>query len=423
MRMKKAILISMAALLIMAIPALADNDLGGQSSSAKPKIDMFGMLGKGIASLPSDPANFMIVKAGVGRVKVDVNGTETKVTIGIIYLDDQRYILKDLVIDNGSITGNLYQNDTQKGSLSVKSVVKVNMEVWAGTLRLEGTTYNLHVLEAPRLIKKEELKDKVSEYCNETADSNCTGNIADYCGNNPTDTRCLALFKAHCMKGNNMDDSRCREFMVGWCQNNSEVTDCRLYAIQRTEKYCEEHENTSVCNAIQNRLQNFCGTDSNNTNCGTFCGMHPEKCQNVVKNLAEFCLENSNHSSCIQYCKMNPRSCVRLSSNLVSICEREPNKEECREFCKAHPTMCKLVTEDLARYCLTNQNETKCHSYCQNYPDACRKVTEKIEGFCSTNSGNAACQAVCRIYPQKCRMNQTVQADVENEQNSSSGGQ
>jgi hypothetical protein len=415
--MKKVLLVLMAALLIMAIPALADNDLGGQSSSSKPKVDMFGMLGKGIASLPSDPTNFTIVKVGAGRVSVDVNGTETKVTIGILYLDDQRYLIRDLVIDNGSISGNLYQNDTQKGSLSVKSVMKGNMEVWVGTLTLDYT-YNLYVLEAPRLIKKEELKDKVSEYCNETVDSNCTGKIADYCGNNPTDTRCLALFKAHCIKGNNMDDSRCRQFMTGWCQNNTEATDCRLFAIQRTEKYCEEHASTPVCNAIQNRLQNFCETDSNNTNCKGFCEKHSEKCQSVVRNLAEFCLENSNHTDCLQYCSEHPQACRKINASIISTCIQNPNAMECSGYCQEHPAACRLVTADLVSYCLNNQNETKCLNYCQNYPDACRKVTEKVEGFCSKNSGNVVCQAVCKRSPETCRLN--TENEVEIEQNSGS---
>jgi hypothetical protein len=419
MRIRNLLLVSVAALLVFSVPALAQKGLG--EPSPKPRIDMFGMLGKGIASLPSDPLNFKIVKVGVGKVKVDVNGTETKVTIGILFLDDEKYIVKELVIGNGSITGNLFQNATQKGSLSVKSVMKGNMEVWAGTLTVEGTAYNLYVLEAPRLIKKEELKDKIKDYCSGNAEGNCSSRIEDFCENNPTDTRCLALFKAHCMKGNNLDDSRCRQFMLGWCQNNSEATDCRLLAIQRTEKYCEEHEGTPVCNAIQNRLEDFCETDSNNTNCKAFCGEHADKCKSVVRNLADFCLENSNHSDCLQYCRDHPRSCMRLSSNLVSICEREPNREECREYCKAHPVECRVVTADLARFCLTNQNETKCQDYCQNYPDACRKVTEAIGGYCSKNSGNAACQALCRMAPQRCTGNQEPEVEIEDEQNSSSG--
>src|SRR4030042_3004356 len=113
---RKAILISVAALLILAMPAisLADDDSSGGQATA-PTIDTIAFLGKGIASLPSDPSSFMLVKAGVGRVRVTINGTETKVKIGVLFLDDTKYLIKDVIIDNGSVTGDIYQNDSQQG--------------------------------------------------------------------------------------------------------------------------------------------------------------------------------------------------------------------------------------------------------------------------------------------------------------------
>lgn len=414
---EKAILISVAALLVLAMPSLAlaeDDDLGGQTTSITPVIDTLGFLGKGIASLPSDPTNFKIVKVGVATMKVTVNETETKVTVGILFLDDEKFRIRNVVIGNGSATGDLYRNDTQAGSISVKSIIKGDTEVWAGTLTVDGTLYNVHILQAPRLIKKAEIKEKIRDYCEEAG--NCSAGIESYCENNPTDTRCLALFKAFCLRRNNMDDSRCRDFMKGWCKDNPEVTDCRLFAIERSTKYCAENPNTPTCNAIVKKLVDFCSTDPGNEKCKETCRDHPERCKNVVKNLAEFCLENANHTDCLEYCREHPMGCVRIGAGILNQCTQNPNAtEQCREYCDEHPVTCKIVTAELAMYCIGNQNDTRCTSFCSNYPDACTKVTEKIEGYCSANTTKPGCQLFCQKYPSKCATPQPIEAEIENE--------
>ena len=395
MKMKKAILISVAALLAMAMPAFAE-DLGSQTTAETPTIESIGFLGRGIASLPSDPTNFKVVKVGVARVKVVVNETATVVPIGILVIDGQKYRIRNLAIGNGSATGDLYLNETKVGSISVKLIIKDDTEVWAGTLTMDGTTYNLHILQAPRLIKKAELKEKIREYCNETGDGNCSGAIESYCESNPTDTRCLALFKAFCIRKNNMDDSRCRDFMKGWCKDNPEITDCRLFAVEMTKKYCEDNPKTPTCNAIEKKLVNYCETDSDQPRCKTFCEKYPDKCKNVIKNLVDFCLENANHSSCLQYCRSNPKGCVKLAAGLANACMNEPSKQECKEYCKEHPVQCRLATAELARFCIGNQSGSKCETFCRNYPNACKQVVQGIESYCSQNSDKPVCQAVCK---------------------------
>lgn len=413
MEKTKAILISVAALLVLAVPALAQEGLGGQAIST-PSIESFGVLGKGIASVPSDPTNFKIIRVGVAKVKVVTNGTESVVPIGILFLDDQKYRIKDVVIDNGSITGNIYLNDMQAGSMSLKSVMKGDTEVWAGTITVDGTTYNAYIMEGSRPIKNQELKEKIKEYCNETG--NCSSAIESYCQNNPTDTRCLALFKAFCIRKNNMDDSRCRDFMQSWCKDNPEGQDCRLLAVERSTKYCAEHGNTSVCNAIVKKLADYCSTDPGNAKCNETCQQHPETCKSVIKNLAEFCVDNANNTACLQYCRNNPKACIKLAANLVNACIQNPNATaQCREYCKEHPTACKVVSAELARFCITNQNNTRCASFCAQYPDSCRKVTEKIESYCSGNSNTAYCRGLCKRFPEKCTNQQPVVAEVENE--------
>ena len=281
---EKAILIAVAAMLILAVPVLAEN-LGSQSMF-KPQIKTFGILGKGIASLPSDPLNFKIVKLGVGTVKMTVVDQETELTVGILFLDDQRYTLKNIAIGNGSASADIYINDTQHGSLSLTSVIKGETEIWAGTLTVDGITYNTYVLGGYRPIKAAELKEKVSEYCSENSkDRNCGGKIEDFCESNPTDTRCLALFKAFCLRKNNLDDSRCRQYMAEWCKDRNETEDCRAFAIERSGAYCSSHSGAAVCHAIEQKISNFttgvtnyCAEHSSTIGCKAFCKKFPDKC-------------------------------------------------------------------------------------------------------------------------------------------------
>jgi hypothetical protein len=286
----KAMLISIAALLVLAAPALAQN-LG--SYSGKPVIETFGILGKGIATLSSDPMNFKIVTAGVAKVKVPVNGTDAMVTIGILTMDDQKYRIKDVVMGNGSVSGNLYLNDSQVGSISLSSVMKGNMEIWAGTITADGTSYNAYVLEGSRPVNNQELKEKITDYCNETG--NCSQGTEAFCQSNPTDTRCLALFKAFCLRGNNMDDSRCRQYMLDWCKDRNETDDCRAFAIQRSGAYCEAHSGMAVCKAIEQKIANF------TTGAGNYCA------------------NNSGTIGCAQFCRGNPGSCA-VQANREQAC-------------------------------------------------------------------------------------------------------
>ena len=282
---EKAILISVAALLVLAIPAFAMAP-GSQSITVRPVVTNYGLLGKGIAVLPSDLNAFKIVKVGIGTVRVYLLGEYTDITIGVMYLDDQKYVLKDVVISNGSVTAKVYLNETMVGSLSASSVIKGDAAVWAGTLSVSDATYYLYILEASRPIKPAELKQKVSEYCSETDDSKCTSNIDEFCANNPTDTRCLALFKAYCLTRNNMDDARCREFMNSLCQNNSESENCTAFIIQTSGAYCAAHPGTAVCKAIEQKIMNYnigvnnyCAEHSDTIGCKTFCRKFPDKCK------------------------------------------------------------------------------------------------------------------------------------------------
>lgn len=369
---EKAVLIAVATMLVLAVPVFAQN-LGSQNMF-KTQIKTFGILGKGIASLPSDPLNFKIVKAGVGTVRMTVLDQQTEITAGVLYLDEQRYSLKNIVIGNGSATADIYLNDTQHGSLSLTSVIKSDTEIWAGTVTVDGTSYNTYILGGYRPIKANELKEKVSEYCSENStDPKCGGNIQNFCENNPTDTRCLALFKAFCLRKNNLDDSRCRQYMLTWCKDKSETEDCRAFAIERTGAYCTSHSGTPVCNAIEQKIRNFATVQNN------------------------YCAKHANSIGCRAYCKKYPDSCTAT--------EPEPEPE---------PSEAELACTDSGGAVTT----ASCCLSASDFPDTC------LIGACGCSPQNSHEVRTCDCGEGKCfNSSACVTEEQQGQNNETQGGQ
>lgn len=244
------------------VPAFAQiSVISAQSVS----IRSYVILGKGIAASPTDPMDFMIVKFGLGKVRYAINDTEAM--IGVLKLDDESYRLREVVVEDSKATGKIYSNSSEVGSFEVSSVMKGDIEMWAGTMTL-GSTYNLYVMEGVRPVRASELNEKVVEYCNTAEDANCRDRLGNYCENNPEDTRCRALFRAYCLKDDNMDDTRCREEFRNWCSENPTNANCIPFELQRAKSYCEENSGSNLCNAIATKVANFCANNTENIGCG-----------------------------------------------------------------------------------------------------------------------------------------------------------
>jgi hypothetical protein len=411
---EKTILISVATLLILAMPVFAQN-LGAQSMSLRPVITTFGILGKGIASSPSDPLNFKIVKAGIGTVRVYVLDQQTELTVGVLFLDDQRYTFKNIVIGNGSASADIYINDTQHGTISLTSVIKGNTEIWAGTMSVDGASYNTYILGGYRPIQPVELKEKVSEYCSENAtDHNCGGKIQDFCQNNPTDMRCLALFKAFCLTKNNMDDSRCREFMVDWCKDKNDTNDCKVFVVKRSEAYCATHSTTNTCQAVEQKLanltekgQNYCAEHPNTVICKAFCRNFPDKCNATQppeqpSEAEQACTSSGgtviNTSCCISAsdfpdtCHIGACGCSPENSKEVETCDCGEGK--CFDGGKCTPSM-RTPEQRCTNSGGTVTNATCCNS-ASDFPNTC------AIGACGCSADNSKQVRTCDCGEGKC---------------------
>lgn len=371
-----------------------------ETSSSDHKIKFLGFLGQGIATSPSDAMDFMMVKAGIATVSVDLLGETVDATVGVLYLDDVKYSMKNVVIADGHATADIYLDDVDKGTIDVSSVLKGTQEVWAGTLVLDGTTYHMYILQGTRVAKAPEIAEKVKDYCDKNEDANCRERISEFCTDNSEDERCKTLFRNYCR--DNLDDSRCREAYKTYCVDHPEEKVCRLLEKERTENYCEEHPNADVCDYVRDKIERFCSEAPEDESCLEFCKDNPNKCLNVVKSLAEYCVNNADDAKCIDYCKEHTSACKKFTERLVNFCKENPDNDKCAEYCKEHPVVCKKVTEVLAKYCVGNADNERCAEFCKDHPTACRIVEDRLEDYCEDHPSADVCEKFCVEHPDKC---------------------
>jgi len=243
----KLAIAALAALLLVTI--VVTTVISTVMAQTMPNISIrkIGLLGKGLAISGSDPKDIHEIKIGVALFAVRTISQDTNVSAGIMYFDTTRYILKNIQTSNKTVSADIYQNDTQSGSLQASLVSKPRFNLWAGTITINETTYNLYILEGTRLVKALELADKVSDYCvAHHDDANCSDKIKEYCQNNPTDTRCVVLFRNYCRK--NLDDETCRNELKAYCSQkpNSDSDACK--------DFCKE--NPLVCGVKVKKCKN-----------------------------------------------------------------------------------------------------------------------------------------------------------------------
>ena len=241
---------------VFAVTIAAAEEIGSVRTIPKSVIHKLGVIGRGLAINSSDASDFKLAVIGIATVRVNLLGEEENVTAGLLWLDGEKYKLKNINIGNGSATADVYKNDTKVGSIATSSVTKGDQIVWQGTLNLNGADWNLYIIEIERKIKAEELKDKVSDYCEENPqDSRCQAlgsRVRDYCEDNPDDERCQNIFRAYCV--NNLDDSRCRHAIKERCEDAPNATICQRLEVKVAKRFCEENPSDERCVRIRQTI-------------------------------------------------------------------------------------------------------------------------------------------------------------------------
>lgn len=303
-------------ILIIAMGGLAAAQaVGVQTNAPRPVIKTLGVIGKGLAISQSDPMDFKLLKIAIGKVKVSLLGEETELMVGVLFLDKDRYKVKDIVLGNDTITANLYSNDTRVGSLEASSVTKGDTIVWAGTLNVNNENYNIYVLEVPRKPKPFEIADKVKDFCKENP-KRCLAtakgvvrkaeDVKNFCENNPDDERCRKLFRLYCQ--NNLQDSRCREALKDYCEEHEEEEICQNFELRITKDYCTNHPRDMKCAKLER------------------------------KRVVEYCVDHPDDNKCVAL-KKAADLVKRL--DVITFCKNHPDSERCDVFCDNHPLACK----------------------------------------------------------------------------------
>lgn len=238
--------ISLAALVLaaaIAVPVIAQSIT---ATSLNPRFKEIFFLGQGLAVNPANPLqDVKVVKTGIATVTVNVAGTDTDISIGVLYFDTDKYVLKDLSLGNGTASGNIYLNNTVVGNFALNLISKPSDNIWDGTITLNGQTFNAYILEARRAYTQSEESQSVGDFChNNPQDASCTQNIQQFCQDNPNDQKCVSIIREFCRT--HLSDLRCR-IALG--------------------DFCSQHQtNNPTCQEFCKKYPNLCSTSTSSTN-------------------------------------------------------------------------------------------------------------------------------------------------------------
>jgi hypothetical protein len=277
--MKKLLAVAVALVVIgiTGATALADESVGMQNRVSA-RIQTMGAMGNGLAISQTNPMDFEMLKIGIAGVRVAVSDAEETVNIGVLYFGETKYKLRDVVIGNGTASASVYDaNNASAGSITLSSYPKGDTEIWAGTLSLNGTSYNAYVIQAKKLFKPAEAADNVKEYCannpakcmatmkavgsiicDPQANETCSDKIKIFCESHPDDNRCKVIGMAYC--GTHLNDSTCRAEITDKCKQNSTVEQCDKLT-EMYDKHIEKTQNVvgkvpAWMNSVKERLKN-----------------------------------------------------------------------------------------------------------------------------------------------------------------------
>ncbi len=245
--MKKVLILAIALIAVMAagISAAAQEATVIAANPSK-SIWIRGAFGNGIAVSDSDPMDFELIKIGIAGVRFVSDDSESIVKTGVLYFGEDKYRLRNVMIGNASVSADIYDNDTQAGTISLDSYLKGDREVWAGTLTLGQETFNAYVIQVPKVLKAVEKARRIYQYCKdnpldcrramiavgniicdpEDEGTTCWERIESYCEENPDDNRCKALRLAYCRI--HPEDAECRAEIAGVCRNDATDNACKV---------------------------------------------------------------------------------------------------------------------------------------------------------------------------------------------------
>ncbi len=259
------------------------------------------MAGKGLAVNPNDLTDFALLKGAVGKVMVG----QAEKKIGILHVDDKRYVLKNIQVENGSFYAELYESlqaAEPAGRISLDRIDKPTGEVWAGVLAFEDREYYAYLIgfRVPMPVKK--VGERIEEYCKEHPEEErcqqikqaAQNRIREYCEEHPEDARCKAVVAEYCAR--NLDDASCRARIREYCEKNPEDRVCeRAGEVVRAAKATGTALKEKVRNCYSECVRD-CAVEKNESTTAEFscalkcrreCAFQPEEISAVKKRVKE----------------------------------------------------------------------------------------------------------------------------------------
>lgn len=294
--------------------------------------------GTGLATNPLDAMDFFTVKIVTGKVALTDGSLLGK---GILVLDETKYRLTELTVEGDSAEAkivsytDLNTTGTEIGSLSLTKIAKPLVDVWAGTMTLEGKEYHFYLTASKRKFNQYEIAEKAKNYCKENPYDETCKSVAGYlCKDNTED--CKQKVARYCE--DHSDDSRCKEIIRSYCAGNMKDGRCR----EQVRNYCKENPNSNYC---QNEVVELCKENSEDETCtnvfGKYCETHSDDSRCTQAGIA-FCKNNPVSENCApiikQYCEYNQTSelCGKVK---INFCEENPEDARCKTTAAA---LCKM---------------------------------------------------------------------------------
>ncbi len=211
------------------------------SAAREIKVRKLFLSAKGILIASDDPMDIHSSKIIAAGFRISSGGKLFARKLGIIYIDNTKYLLKDINASAQSFFANIYdKNNVLIGSILLTPVDTPGILVWAGTLEASNKTYNAYYLQFRASVQPVHLVSSVAEYCKEHPEDEkcykfekckedkeaCKKEIERFCRNNPKSEKCEELWKGYCLR--NIDDVRCREFLKEKCEEDPSLEFCTV---------------------------------------------------------------------------------------------------------------------------------------------------------------------------------------------------
>jgi len=220
-------------LLVALLLAIIFSATASAQAAGKPVVKKLFLGAKGILIGSDDPMDIHSSKIIAAKFKIAYESISEEVNFGVLYVDNEKYKLKDIQADPESFLANIYdKNNVLVGNVYLAPVETPGILVWAGNVSVNNTSYNGYYLQYRAEVKPAQIVNNIAEYCKEHPEDEkcykfekckedpeaCKAEIARFCKLNPDSEKCKELWKGFCLR--NLDDVRCREFLKKKCEED-----------------------------------------------------------------------------------------------------------------------------------------------------------------------------------------------------------